>query len=221
MKSKFEQAIDDVIEETIVKQIDNPLTDLCLKLEHYVTPAWTAEAILDREILTQSVLDPCCGTGVLAEAARGRGYDVVAFDVHNWGYKNQIDTRDFLTHPLHGTGFSVFMNPPFSLAMDFVERSFDLGARKILCFQRFAWYESAERRAFFEKFPPVRVYTCGNRADCWRHDIPVDEKGRRFDPKTGKRLNGTTTAHAWFVFERGYRGSTTLDRVYKPEKPLT
>ena len=34
--------------------------------------------------------------------------------------------------------YTIFMNPPFSKAVEFVEKAIALGARKIVCFQRFA-----------------------------------------------------------------------------------
>ena len=57
-----------------------------LEAECYETPEWAVEAILEREILTGLVIDPCCGRGVLAEAAAERGHRVDAFDLYDWGY---------------------------------------------------------------------------------------------------------------------------------------
>ena len=98
------------------------------------------------------------------------------------------------------------MNPPFSKATEFVEKSFELGFRKIVCFQRFSWWESQKRREFWEKHPPDRVYICGDRASCWRHDIPESERG-----------SSTPTAHAWFVWEKGSPPGTLLGHIYKGE----
>lgn len=183
------------------------LKDLCVALEHFETPVWAAEAILNREILTNVVLDPCVGSGILTDAARAKGYAVMPIDIHDWGFAGThihdfltMDSSRFTSFP----DFSVLMNPPFSKAEQFVNKCFELGARKVLCFQRFAWWESAKRRAFWDANPPTRVYICGDRASCWRHDIPEDERG-----------SGTPTAHAWFVFENGYKGGTSLDRIYK------
>lgn len=189
-------------------------TQLCRDLEHYETPEWAAKAILEKEILTYTVLDPCCGVGILSEAA-DKFYDVVSKDIHDWGYIHQHNTDDFLSDIfLLPTGFSwenftVFMNPPFSLADKFVEKSFELGARKIVCFQRFSWWEGAydkgkKRGQWWEKYRPNRVYICGNRATCWRHDIPASGRG-----------SSTPIAHAWFVWEKGHPPGTLLGHIYK------
>lgn len=186
--------------------IDEDFTELCKQLEHFETPEWAAHEILKHEILTANVVDPCAGTGILFKAAKKAGYKPIAYDIHLWEpFKKHIRQMDFLklnTFPLKNT--TVFMNPPFSLACDFVEKSFELGARKVVCFQRFAWWESAKRRDWWFNFPPNRVYICGDRASCWRHDIPQDQRG-----------SGTPTAHAWFVWEKGQPTGTQLGHIYK------
>lgn len=180
---------------------------LCENLEHWETPQWAVEAVLKREILTQIVLDPCAGTGILAEAAKKAGYDVRAQDIHNWGYPLDVE-NDFLFSSYIPTDVSVLMNPPFSLAEKFVDKAWYLGARKIVCFQRFSWFEGSydkgkKRGQWWEKNKPARIWICGDRADCWRHDIRIDQ-----------RTSSTPTAHAWFVWERGHSG-TQLGHIYK------
>lgn len=184
------------------------LEQKCRRLEHFETPEWAAQAILDKEILTKVVLDPCTGTGILADAAKGRGYTPLAIDINDWGYPGTM-IEDFLSIDAEGWSspdmpFSIFMNPPFSKAVQFVEKGFELGARKIVCFQRFAWWESRARREFWETFPPARVYVCGDRAPSWRHDIPHD-----------KRNSSSPTAHAWFVWERYHAAGTKLGHIWR------
>ncbi len=53
--------------------------------------------------------------------------------------------------------FTVFINPPFQRAVEFVERSLDLGARKVIAFQRMAWWEFKARRDFWQRRPPNPV----------------------------------------------------------------
>ena len=156
-------------------------------------------------------LDPCCGTGVLSKAAKERGYNVAAYDIHDWGYEHMSDHLiDFLelnrerTYAWRVNDFTILMNPPFSKAVEFVEKAFELGAKKVACFQRLAWYESSKRREFWENNPPARVYVCGDRATCWRHDVPDH-----------KRSSNAPTAHAWFIWEQGAPSGTLLSHIYK------
>lgn len=188
-------------------------TALCKQLEHFETPIWAAKAILKKEILTHHVIDPCCGTGVLSHVAMQEGYEVFPIDIHDWGFGGSY-IQDFLEMeyadlhyedlPIHD--FTIYMNPPFSKAQEFVEKAFKLGARKVVCFQRFAWWESRGRKPFWQKYPPNRIYICGDRADCWRHDIPKDERG-----------SSSPTAHAWFVWEKGNPPGTVLGHIYKTD----
>lgn len=184
----------------------NDLTHLCKELEHFEIPEWSVESILDKEIMIGIVFDPCCGTGIMVEAAHRRNYNTFSSDIYNWGYAAQSSIADFLEcGKFHCFGdFTVFMNPPFSKACEFVEKSFKLGASKVVMFQRFAFWESKKRRKFWEEYKPSRVYICGDRADCWRHDIPKDQRG-----------SSSPTAHAWFVFEKDYQGDTVLGHVWK------
>ncbi len=182
-------------------------TALAKQAEAFETPTWAVEAILDREILTGAIVDPCAGQGALADAAEARFYTVYAYDKYYPGY--QIEQWDFLTSSDASlvADRAVLMNPPFSLAVEFVERCIEFNARKIVCFQRFAWWESRGRRDFWDKHPPNRVYVCGNRATCWRFDIPEED-----------RKSGTTTAHAWFVWERGHPKGTVMGHIYKGDE---
>lgn len=174
-----------------------------LDAECFETPLWAAQAILKAETLAGLVVDPCCGSGVLTTVANDAGYRTRAIDLHDWGFPSI--RHDYLTlMETPASEFSVFMNPPFSLAIDFISHSLLLGARKIVCFQRFAFWESQKRRQFWQSNPPNRVYICGDRADCWRIDIPPDQ-----------RTSSTPTAHAWFVWERGSPAGTLLGHIYR------
>jgi predicted RNA methylase len=196
------------------------LTEKCKRLEFYETDLWAARAILKREILTRVVIDPCCGHGVLGDAAFEAGYEVIYYDIEDWGHEH-TNICDFL-NPSENIKRSVpentiLMNPPFSKAVEFVEQAFALGARKIVVFQRFSWWESAERMEFWARMNPNRTYACGDRATCWRADLPKDEAGSRFDPDTGKKLAGSSTAHAFFVFEKGHPPGNLLGHIRKAD----
>lgn len=194
------------------------LTDICQRLEHYETPKWAAQAIMKKEIFTSMVIDPCCGAGVLSDVAWAKGHSVYSQDIHDYGYHRQHVVKDFLANDNKSLeNATVFMNPPFSLATQFVEKAFEFKARKVVCFQRFAWFESAKRREFWAKYPPNRIYICADRADCWRYDIPINDKGKRYDPITGKTMEGSPTAHAWFVWERDQPAGILLGHISKSD----
>lgn len=185
------------------------LEKLSRQYEHFETDAWAAPALLECEILTKEVVDLGCGTGILSEALKAAGYKVISIDIHDWGYPGTI-VMDILDPANQKklkkliSNKTVFMNPPFSLAVAFVKKAKSCNARKIVSFQRYAWRESVDRKEFWEQYPANRVYLCGSRAQCWRHDIPKK-----------KRKSSSPTAHAFFVWERWQPAGTLEGILYK------
>ncbi len=191
------------------------LTDLCKRLEAFETPRWAIEAVLDVEVTTPRILDPCCGLGAIGEACRDYGLVFVEeMDIVDWRERMprlcrvdryEFELGDFLDdgHDLGDT--TVIMNPPFSLAEAFVDHARNNGARKIICFQRQAWRESVKRRAWWEANPPARVWVCGARATCWRFDLLGTEKAGS---------SGSSTSMAWYVWERGHKGAEVTSAIY-------
>lgn len=173
--------------------------------EAWETAPWAAKAILQVELLTPHVVDPCSGRGVLTRALRKAEYQTHAQDLYDWGYEgcDEVGTN-WLDEDSDLTGQTVFMNPPFSLACQFVNKAFELNARKTVCFQRQAWRESQERRAFWEKYPPARVWVCGNRAETWLFSIPPEE-----------RKGGRNMPSAWYVWENDHKGAEVTSAIWK------
>jgi len=181
---------------------------LAREAECFETPEWAVEAILAAELLTGVVVDPCCGTGVMTRLAAREGYNAHGFDKFDWGYG--VTGVDFLEdNRFDGLipNQTVFMNPPFKHAVAFVNKALAFDARKIVAFQRLAWFESDIRTEFWEALPPQRIYLMAQRASCWRVDIPPE-----------KRRGGTPTAHAWFVWERGQPRGPIIKRLHKPKR---
>lgn len=178
-----------------------------IEAECFETPTDAVTAVFKCEILTRRVVDPCCGRGVLSHVAEANGHDVISFDKYDWGFG--VRGIDFLTDPraahYFGGTCTVLMNPPFSLAEEFVLRALSLGARKIVCYQRFAWFESKKRREFWNANPPNRIYVTAERMDCWRIDIPPEA-----------RLGSRPYPHAWYVWEAGQPTGTLLARLERP-----
>lgn len=190
----------------------SPMHALSEKYEHWETDRWAPKALLTKELMTERVIDPCCGTGIMTLMAREAGYSVIPFDIFNWGFEGTI-LQDWLNLDPEFIecvkDSTVFMNPPFSISEKFVEKCFEYGARKIICFQKFSWYEGAfntgkKRGKFWDKYRPARIWVCGDRASCWRHDIALED-----------RTSSTPTAYAFFVFERGHMPAALCGHIFK------
>lgn len=189
------------------------LEQIARELEASETPRAAPRAILRSEILTPHVWDPTCGRGVCAEAAKEAGYSVYASDIYDWGYGDNR-SLDFLSctdvpAELNGKQFTVFSNFPFSLAREFVEHSFRLGARKIVVFQRHGWLGSVDRTEFWEKHPYQRCYVSRARISCYWFWLSPHERYSK---------NSGTTDYCWYVFERGQQSRFHHDWIdYLPE----
>lgn len=192
--------------------ISNSLADICRELEAYQTPRWAIESVLDVELTTRSILDPCAGLGAIGEVCRERGLDVDECDIEDWRVLTphlckvgpKFWQQDFLRLREILTDRTVIMNPPFSLAEEFVSYSLSLNARKVICFQRQAWRESVSRRLWWESNAPARVWVCGSCATCWRFDL-VEQKGDK---------GGSSVSMAWYVWEHGHKAAEVTSAIY-------
>ena len=70
-------------------------------------------------------------------------------------------------------------------------------------FLRLNFIESKGRKKLFKTYPPKYVYACSGRVLCAKN---ADFQGM-------KDGGGSAVAYAWFVWEKGYEGKTTLDWV--------
>jgi len=212
------------------------LPDLCRRLEAYETPRWAIEAILDVELTTGLILDPCAGIGAIGEVCRDRDFDLEEMDIEDWSknlpglahLSKRFWQRDFFEELSDLSDHTVIMNPPFTLAEAFVDHARRLNARKVICFQRQAWRESGKRRGWWDANPPARVWVCGARATCWRFDLlqcqdPGGHEACANAKRRGKKLEtqgcahclgGAPTSHAWYVWERNHKGAEVTSAIY-------
>lgn len=131
-----------------------------------------------------------CGMGHLCRPMEAAGHTVVASDLIDRGYG--ITGVNFLEPSwLDGLKYdAVIMNPPYKLALSFVEKSLTL-APVVCAFLRLTWLESDQRRTFFERYPPHTVAVFSDRM--------ASAKNADFE-----RYKGGSVAYAWFIWQRGY-----------------
>lgn len=183
-------------------------------LEACETPRWAAQAGIGCADLQHRVLDPCVGRGVLAETAIAAGHDVRSGDIYGWEYDGPRLLCDFLSTAAESLvegwepqSFDVFMNPPFSKACEFVDRALELGAYRVLSFQRFAWLESQVRKSWWDSAPCSRVFLLADRVTWWWFHIPKSD-----------RKGNTPTVHAWFEFTADHPSPGSpppMQRIYR------
>jgi len=164
----------------------------------YETPPAAVHALLKVEKLPDYIWEPACGPGSIATVLRDAGHRVFASDLHDYGFsKYRIDFMDTKLTPSVGC---VITNPPYKLAQQFVEKALEK-APLVIMLLRLAFLESERRRKILEHSGLARIHVFRNR-------LPMMHR----HGWTGKKAS-SAIPFAWFCWERGYVGPTTIDRI--------
>lgn len=123
-------------------------------LQLFPTPPWGTRSVIEQELLPRgwvtpwmTAWDPCCGKGHMAVPLGDYFDHVFASDIHDWGYGDR-----------HGLDFTfaraddppwpvdwIFLNPPFTLAEDFLHRALRIARVGVAVLVRLQWQEGGER----------------------------------------------------------------------------
>jgi hypothetical protein len=176
----------------------HPLAERGLDL--YETPAVAVEALLRVEKLPQRIWEPAAGKGAIVRVLRDHGHAVVASDICDYGFPLHF-VADFLTQDRMPAGCDCALtNPPYQIAERFVAHALELAPLVILLL-RLAFLESERRCGILEGRGLARVHV-------FRKRLPMMHR----DQWAGRKAN-SGMAFAWFVWERGYTGPTTINRI--------
>lgn len=164
--------------------------------DFYPTPPYAIWPLLQVEAFGHAVWEPACGDGAISKVLESIGVPVISTDLHAHGYGRS--GVDFLrARKLRAPDIAT--NPPFKLANAFVRKAHDLGARRIIMLLRLAFLEGVGRSDIIEHSGLCRVHV-------FRERVTMYPKG---EDVTGV----STTAFAWFVWERGYCGKPEINRI--------
>jgi hypothetical protein len=162
----------------------------------YETPACAVEALLRVESIPHFVWEPACGPGAIVRVLRDHGHEVFASDVVDYGWGHVV--RDFFEYS--GEMQCVLTNPPYQLAEEFVRHALKHSPLVIMLL-RLAFLESERRTEILESSGLARVHV-------FRKRLPMMHRAGWTGPRASSAM-----PFAWFVWERGYRGPTTIDRI--------
>lgn len=210
--------------------------------DFYATPAWASLAILRAlQIPTDvAIFDPCCGDGAILDVAAKLGHPTEGLEIDDGrasaaAAKGHVVTRRDALTPAEWPGNAALVtNPPFSLAMDFVERSKSEGRYSLVAMLlRLPWLASAGRAEFHRTYPSEvnvlsrrpefaasikckgRKRTKGDpRPDCtWAVLQPIAAPRFAACPLCGSKVDTVTTDstdYAWFVWGAGRGGRWSI-----------
>ena len=158
--------------------------------DFYATPAWATRVILPRLGEPDRILEPCAGAGAIVTECRRQWpdatIDAVELDADRCAAIEGADhalCRDWLGMPYQGRHSLIVTNPPFKLALPFIERALVL-ADTVAMLLRLNFLGSQKRAPFWRQ-NPCGVYVL---------------------PKRPSFTGGKTDAceYAWFVFGDGH-----------------
>lgn len=164
--------------------------------DYYATEPKAVEMLLELEDFTNSLVwEPACGEGHLSKAMEAKGIAVYSSDIIDRGYG---DVQDFLSYKTKWNGH-IITNPPYKYAQQFIEQSLSLllEGNKVAMFLPIRYTEGKARKKLFLANPPKTVYISSGRLKCAINGT--------FD-----KMKGSATSYAWFVWEKGFQGTTSL-----------
>lgn len=172
--------------------------------DYYATDPKSTEALLERHnFYGTKFLEPCCGEGHISKVVSNYYSDVQidSIDLVDRGFGT--GGIDFLKWNTDAKYDSIITNPPYALAQEFLEKSFQLLNHdgQIAMFLKIQFLEGQKRKIFFEKFPPKVIYVFSSRQNPWRNGSSVDERGNPW---------ASTMCFAWFVWENGFKGDPII-----------
>lgn len=170
--------------------------------DYYATDPIAAELLLQIENLDKKtpIWECSAGENHLANVFKEHGYIVRTSDL-----VKRLDTTeqvDFLSDEITEWNGNIITNPPYKLAVNFIEKAMDIihDGNKYIMFLKLQFMEGKARKKLFEKYPPKTIWVSSSRIMCAKN-------GNFEEMKEG---GGSAIAYAWYVFEKGYKGNTII-----------
>ncbi len=162
--------------------------------DYYATSPIAAEWLLKITELDKNVWECACGEGHIAKVLIREGKCVKCTDLIDRGFG--VGGIDFLKQTEIFNG-DIVTNPPYRYAKEFVEKALALvpEGHKVCMFLKVQFLEGKARRELFRQNPPKEVWVSSSRLECG---------------KNGKFSGSNMVAYAWYIWEKGYKGESTL-----------
>jgi len=172
--------------------------------DFYATPSESTKAILDKEKLFGSILEPACGNGAISKEIIEKypQIELYSCDLIDRGYGLPRNSDFFKSEMTQNSVDIVITNPPFSLFQEFAEKALEIVRDRVILFGKLQALEGQKRATFLQNSPLRTVYVFKARQNPLRNGSAVDENGKPW---------ANTMAFAWFVWEIGYTGKPTIE----------
>ena len=167
--------------------------------DFYATDPIAAELLLKEEKFSHNIWECACGQKHLSGVFEKYGYNVRSSDLID---RCGNEVFDFLSMENQSWDGDIITNPPYKYASEFIYKSLSViqQGNKVAMFLKLQFMEGKERKHLFTKFPPKTVYVSSSRILCAKNG---DFEGL-------KASGGSAVAYAWYVWEKGFKGNTTV-----------
>jgi hypothetical protein len=151
--------------------------------------------------IPQDILEPMCGQGHLSKRLVELGHNVWSTDLVDRGY-GETGVNFFDIESIDPK-WNILTNPNYKYALETVLHSLNLVAdgRYVMMFLKVQFLEGKKRKVqLYDKLPPKYVFVSSERILCALNaDFQRMVKG-----------GGSAVAYGWFVWEKGWKGDTTV-----------
>jgi hypothetical protein len=166
------------------------------KHDYYATDPKAIEHLLKLENFV-NVWECACGEGHLSKVLLSKNIHGKSSDLIDRGFGEK--GIDFLGIDIQEWNGDIITNPPFKYAKEFVLKALQIipTGNKVAMFLRMQFLESKDRKHLFVDFPPKHLFVTSSRISCAMNGD--------FDNNTGGAM-----AYCWFVWQKGFKGQTTI-----------
>lgn len=187
-------------------------------LDDFPTPPWATRAMIAHVLLPNGVYpgnktarEPACNRGYMARPLSEYFAHVRASDIFDYGYEHHIETTDYLFPGKMWPAEWTITNPPFRLAQQFIEKSFDTpGWQGTAVIVRSAFLEGGERyHSLFKEKPPSIVAQHAERVIMTKGIVRDPNKTYVGDLGLPRRPS-TATSYCWLIWLRETRVDTRM-----------
>ena len=175
-------------------------------LDFYQTPEQDVKKFLTGSGLVPNVglvLEPAAGDGNIVRCLEELRPEakVVAGDIEQREFELDY-VADFLTQPFKKDVDCVITNPPFTHAMEFIDKSLEICSGDVIMLLKVAFVAGQKRRALFNRGHLKAIYVSSSRINCYMPGVKLSS--------TGRRTNSATLDMGWYVFNRNYKGDPVI-----------
>ena len=161
--------------------------------DHYDTPEYTTQSLLDVHDIRYPVLEPCAGNLAIVNMLEPR--KVYSIDIDE--AMPVMWHGDYLTRKILPQCETVITNPPFNIAQEVIEKALThtIDGCEIIMLLRLNFLGSKKRKPFWDSAPLKHIYVLSKR------------------PSFTKDGKTDSIEYMWCVFERGYKGKATIEVI--------